>query len=446
MTVAGEEAACAGGPAHYRLSCPACGKQFADTEQGFLLACDEAHGPALLRAEYRARRLEIEPERAGIFRYAGWLPVRRAFDNAQGPVVFRSERLGPRLGLQRLAVAFSGWWPEKNARLSSCSFKELEALSICARIPARERRTMVIASAGNTGRAFLQIASEQSIPVCVVVPASALPAMWTTVPKHPAALLAVLDGGADYADAIRLASVLSALPECYDEGGARNVARRDGMGTVLLAAAEALGEIPRHYVQAVGSGTGGIAAWEMSRRLLADGRFGRRGMRLHFVQNEPFAVMADAWNAGSRELPELPAAEAKERIARLHSPVLSNRTPPYAVRGGVYDALAASEGTMVAVSGREARQAGALFAETEGCDLDPAAEVALAGLIRGVERGAIPRGETVLFNATGGGARRLAADRRALRPAADILFTLQDLENGAAVKKFRNSRPTGPPL
>jgi len=427
----------AGEAAHYSLACLACGKRFADTEQGFLLACDESHAPALLRAEYTAGRLEIERELEGIFRYAGWLPVRRALPGAQAPVVFRSERLASRLGLERLYIGFSGWWPEKNARLSSCSFKELEALSICARIPAHERRTMMIASAGNTGRSFLQIASEQGIKVCVVVPESALPAMWITAPKHPDVVLAALEGDADYSDAIRLAALLAELPECYAEGGARNVARRDGMGVVVLAAAEVTGEIPAHYVQAVGSGTGGIAAWEMSQRLLADGGYGRRNMRLHFVQNEPFTIMTDAWNRSSRELPELPEAEAREQISRLHSPVLSNRHPPYALQGGVYDALTAANGAMYAVSNDEAREAGALFTDSEGCDLDPAAEVALAGLIQAVEKGNIPPADSVLFNATGGGYRRLAEDRQAQQLEPDIRFTMEDLEKGTAAAKLR---------
>jgi len=52
-----------------------------------------------------------------------------------------------------------------------------------------------------------------------------------------------------------------------------NVARRDGMGTVMLEAAVTIGRAPDHYFQAVGSGTGGIAAWEASLRLKQDGRF-----------------------------------------------------------------------------------------------------------------------------------------------------------------------------
>ena len=114
--------------------------------------------------------------------------------------------------------------------------------------------------------------------------------------------LAVLDGGADYADAIALGNDISAADGYYPEGGAKNAARRDGMGAVLLAAAQETGRIPDHYFQAVGSGTGAIAAWEMSLRLLEDGRFGGKKMTLHLAQNAPFTPMTDAWEAGTRVL------------------------------------------------------------------------------------------------------------------------------------------------
>ena len=44
--------------------------------------------------------------------------------------------------------------------------------------------------------------------------------------------------------------------------------------------------------------------------------------------------------------------EAKSRIGRIHSPVLSNRNPPYGLVGGLYDALRDSKGQAYAVSCR----------------------------------------------------------------------------------------------
>ena len=405
---------------HYHLSCLHCGKLLDDPQEPFLLSCGEQHGPALLRAVYEERRLPVDPQEQGLFRYRRWLPIRRTWPGAGGPVVFQSRGLAAHLKLDALFLAFSGFWPERSAALESCSFKELEALSVGGRLPPGEERTLVVSSAGNTGRAFLQAFSRYGLPALVVVPENALPHMWITGERHPAVRLAVVRGGGDYLDAIEVGNRIAALPGFFPEGGARNVARRDGMGTVALAAAEALGESPRHYFQAVGSGTGGIAAWEMSLRLRQDGRFGDWLPRLHLVQSEPFAIMRDAWEAGSRKLPAVEEQEAKRRIARIHSPVLSNRNPPYALGGGVFDALEDCRGHTYAVSCQEAGEAGRLFESLEGCDLDAAAEVALAGLIRAVGQGRVRRSESVLLNLTGGGARRLVREIRRTRVQPDV--------------------------
>ena len=132
-----------------------------------------------------------------------------------------------------------------------------------ARLPEGFDRFLVVASAGNTGRAFLQAASRCGVPVLVVVPRSALAMLWLTVDRGPRALLVAVDG--DCADAIEFAGLIAALPRCSPEGGARNVARRDG-------------------------------------------RLGRGPMELHLVQAEPFAPMRDAWRAKSREVPAMSAA------------------------------------------------------------------------------------------------------------------------------------------
>ena len=88
---------------------------------------------------------------------------------------------------------------------------------------------------------------------------------------------------------------MQSRPGFAAEGGARNIARRDGMGTVMLDAALKLERIPDHYFQAVGSGTGGISAWEAALRLRADGRFGSILSRLHLAQNLPNAPIYCAW-------------------------------------------------------------------------------------------------------------------------------------------------------
>lgn len=403
---------------HYTLTCLQCGRAYRDSDSGFLLTCSEDHVPALLRARYQARRLTVHAENPGMFRYSDWLPVRRLPERASGPLVYQSTGLGHYLHLDNLFIAFNGYWPEKGAFEETCSFKELEAHAVCARIPEGEQRKMVVASAGNTGMAFLQICSQNDVPVLVIVPEKVLGELWTTVEKTPNVTLAVLRGDVDYSDVIEVAQHYAAREGFYPEGGAFNVARRDGMGTVVLAAVEYIGQVPSHYFQAVGSGTGGIAAWEMGLRLREDGRFGRTRMRLHFVQNSPFTIMTKSWQEASRELLPFDEREGREQIGRLHAQVLSNRRPPYSLVGGVFDALSDSRGYMYAVSQAEAQEAGQIFAKLEGIDIHPAAEVALAGLLQAVRGGRIRRRETVLLNITGGGAQRLAREgkKRELKP------------------------------
>ena len=411
---------------HYRLRCLACGEPCPEQRSGFRLHCDCAAPPrGLLRAEYAERF--AAGGGGGVFRYRAWLPVRRSAPQpaaprkpAPGPVAYRSDELARRIGLDRLVVLFSGYWPERGAHCETCSFKELEALTVTARLPEDERRPLVVASAGNTGRAFHTVCSRTGVPSVVVVPEAALPALWTTAQPAAETTLIAVSGDADYADAIRVAGMISGLPGFLAEGGAHNVARRDGMGTTLLAGVECAGALPSHYVQAVGSGTGAIAAWEMAQRLVRDGRFGGQVPRMHLAQNRPFTIMADAWEQRSRQLPPLDEEQAKRRIAALRAAVLSNRNPPYALAGGVYDALSASAGAMYRVTNRQAERAGALFAASEGCDIDPAAAVAVAALQQAVARGAVERDQLVFLNVTGGGLRRLHGERRVRRLEPDL--------------------------
>jgi len=413
---------------HYGLRCMSCGRRHHESRRGFALHCGCADPAAgLLRAEYAERRFVVNGGR-GIFRYGHWLPIRAprgphpaATGAPVGPVAYRSSELARHLGLHRLVVLYNGYWPQRGARLESCSFKELEALCVTARLAPDEPLTLVVASAGNTGRAFHAVCSRRGLAAVVIVPQAALPLLWTTAPVSSAVTLVAVSGGADYADAIRVATMVSELPGYLAEGGAHNVARRDGMGSVMLAGVECAGELPRHYFQAVGSGTGAIAAWEMAQRLVADGRFGAGVPRLHLAQNAPFTIMADAWQERSRTLAPVDAALAKRRIAAMDAAVLSNRTPPYALAGGVFDALAATAGSMYRVSNGAARRAAALFAATEGSDLDPAAAVALAALQQALAAGAVRPRDTVFLNVTGGGFQRLRAEGRVRKLLPDLV-------------------------
>ena len=242
--------------------------------------------------------------------------------------------------------------------------------------------------------------------------------------RRPCVKVVATAKGSDYFDAIHLSNVACEVEGFYPEGGAKNVARRDGMGTTVLSAVTAIGRIPDYYFQAVGSGTGAIAAWEANRRFIADGRYGSHLMKLMVSQNVPFTLMYDAWKAGSRDLLPLDAEEARQQVAQIDAKVLSNRKPPYSLKGGLYDALTATNGDMFAVTNEEAAAAAALFEKTEGIDIEPAAGVAVASLRQAIERQQVEKDAVVMLNITGGGVRRFKTENRLVYKTPDYVFPI----------------------
>jgi cysteate synthase len=412
--------------ADYQLLCahPDCGRRY-ETDDTFRLRCDGeisgSHGPAFLRARYEKQRLEVRGTLPGIFNYSDWLPTGDVYISPThfelgGPCTYRSQGLSRHLGLEHLFVAFNGYWPEKDARLVTGSFKEFEAQATIARslsVFAPDRPApLMISSAGNTACGFNYVASGLGLPIYLVVPESGLAEL--SVPVETAPTLVVVRG--DYYDAICVAEDLATETGLMREGGARNVARRAGLGVSALHSVahprQGSGALFDHYFQAVGSGTGAIAAHEAFQLLKRDGRFGDRTTRIHMVQNAPFTPVVDYWEAGGRSFDAMDDVVAKERISSVTAQVLTNRRPPYSIAGGLYDTLHESGGNAWRVTNGEIYRAGMLFRELEGIDIGPAAAAAVAALQQAVSTSAVGRQDHVLLHVTGGGAERLRSEKQ----------------------------------
>ena len=419
-------------PTDYTLQCVATGEEFDDS--GWLLDCPTYDKPSLIRTKYAKKQLHIRNEH-GLYKYRDWLPVRRPLDCQASHATYRSEGLARALGLQNLYITFNGYFPERGATMTTCSFKECEAYAVCARTDSNENRILVVASAGNTARAFAKVCSENNIKLLLVVPEDNLDALWFNAPLNPKCvkLIATAKGG-DYYDAIALSECVLQSPMFYAEGGAKNIARRDGMGTTILSAVAEIGRIPGYYFQAVGSGTGAIAAWEANLRLIADGRFGSRLMRLMVSQNAPFLPIYNAWRANSRELLPYDARSARHDASLIDAKVLSNRRPPYSIAGGLYDALKATKGDVLQVSNYEAYMAAQLFHKYEGIDISPAAAVAVASLINATKSNQIEHNATIMLNITGGGEMRYKAENEVFHLHPSLVFPLEPDKNDVIAK------------
>lgn len=385
----------------YSLVCCATGHRFEDA--GWTLGDPQCDCPSLIQADYEEKQFVPREDLDGIYRYADWLPIRRTLKHSCAPVTYKSKGLASFLGLENLYITFSGWNPRIGAKMRTCSFKETEAYSVLARMNPDDKRILIVQSAGNTARAFAQVCSDNRIPIVICVPQDNLHDLWFRKPLHKCVKLVAAPHGCDYYDAIALGEKLATDPRFVLEGGAKNVARRDGMGTTVLSCVEKMGRIPDAYFQAVGSGTGAIAAWENACRLESDGRFGKNGMRVYVAQNTPFTLMYDAWKADSRALPEITPEEGRCKSERILATVLSNRKPPYSLAGGLYDVLKASNGDFFLASNNDIIYWMMQFRNREGYDLLPAACVAVAALAQAVKDGTVKKDEYIMLNCTGGG-------------------------------------------
>ena len=388
-------------PTKYTLKCIATGREFDDT--GWILDDAECKTPSLVRANYASKQLNLKSEEYGFYKFCDWLPVKRILNGSSAPVTYKSEALAKHLGLSNLWITLNGYAPRHGVKMTTCSFKETEAYSVCARIDEREERVLVVASAGNTARAFARVCSDNNIKLLLAVPADNLDALWFTEPINECVKLIACEKGGDYFDAINLSNMALKSHKFYAEGGAKNIARRDGMGTTVLSAVTTIGRIPDYYFQAVGSGTGAIAAWEANTRLIEDGRYGNNLMKLIVSQNAPFVPIYDAWRADSREMLAYDAKKARRDAELIDAKVLSNRKPPYTFAGGLYDALKATNGDVVVATNAQARRAGKLFKDLEGIDIHPAPAVALASLIKMVDSNLIDKDACIMLNITGAG-------------------------------------------
>ena len=388
-------------PTKYKLVNVGTGRVFED--EGWTIADSEATSPSLVRAVYENTKFTPREDLKGIYRYAEWLPIVRTLRHSHAPVTYKSKGLASVLGMENLYITFSGYCPRIGARMETCSFKETEAYSVCARLPKKNKRILVVQSAGNTARAFAKVCSDNNIPIVICVPLDNFSDLWFKKKLSSCVKIIATPSGTDYFDAITLGDKLCKDPRYMAEGGAKNVARRDGMGTTLLSAVEVIGRIPDAYFQAVGSGTGAIAAWENAARLAADGRFGENKMRIYASQNAPFTIMYDSWKAHSRELVPMTPEEGRQKSEVILGKVLSNRKPPYSLAGGLFDVLEKSGGDMFKVSNDEIVSWVVKYFSLEGYDLFPASACAVSSLKQALDAGIVKHDETVMLNVTGGG-------------------------------------------
>ncbi|MAI40124.1 MAG: cysteate synthase [Euryarchaeota archaeon] len=361
---------------------------------------------ALLRAEFNGP-MTIQPLK-GVWKYLDWIPTSGSNEYVAGTTTYKATALGDELGMSNLWVTFHGYWPEKGAMCPTGSFKDMEAVPTIQRLHDHGCTGLICASAGNTARGFTHFCGLADMPLIVVVGKDHAHRIWTKEGHPTDAVKVVVVEDGDYYDAKTVAKgIAKELTGWQMEGSVHNVARRDGIGSLILDAAFSIGSMPENYFQGIGGGPGPIGVHEMAERLIASGQFEGPAPRQHLSQNVEHSPIHNAWQA---KRDRLIADDFPPHDVEVYSDYLMNKGPAYAQVGGVHDILKGSNGQTYAVERSDAVAARTLFESIEGIDIMTPGAVALASLQQALASEEIKHDAVTVLNISGGGVERLKRD------------------------------------
>lgn len=409
----------------YKIKCLGCGKKF--PKDKYLIRCPNGCD-ALLRTEYKNKKLMIDENLPGLWKYINWLPVDSVNEStlqySSNFFIRSGGKFAEHLGLKNLIICYNIYNSNKEYTMRTGTFKDIEAELSFQRIvnSSDAGKTLVVSSDGNIATAFNYYSKVLKYPVLLVITEEARQnRVWSHWDTNPYLYLITLGGDSDYSDAINFSGLIGEYDDFIMEGGTRNVARRDGIGTILLHTTMKLGHMPDHYFQALGSGPGAIATYEAALRLKRDGRFGSKPPKIHASQNYPFVPMYSAWKKDTKVIEEqFQSTEAKELIKQVYAHVLTNRYPQYSIEGGVCDVLRETDGEFYSITNEEARKAHKLFKKLETVDLAPPAAVTVASLIKAVKDEKVFDEDYILLNITGGEAIENRFKTNRIKPSLQI--------------------------
>ena len=367
---------------------------------------------ALLVTEY-SEQLSIDNSKDGMLKYQDWFPNIGLSQRNAGTTTYKANELGTQIGMNDLWVTFHGYWPEKGGMCPTGSFKDMEAVPTIMRLKEKGCKGMICASAGNTARAFAYFCGLENFPLIVIVGKDHAERLYLPVnhPNKSVKLIVIEDG--DYYDAKVFSKKISQHLDSWQmEGGIHNVARRDGIGSLIIDAAFAIGELPAHYFQGIGGGPGPVGVHEMANRLIEAELFEGPVPRQHVSQNEEHCPIHNAWQANR---PHLTDSDFPDDEVEVFSDYLLNKAPAYEIKGGVYDTLVESNGQTYIVSKEDAEKAKSMFESSEGIDIMSPAAVALASLMQALGSGDIGADDCTVLNISGGGIERMESDMELVR-------------------------------
>ena len=353
--------------------------------------CTKCLGPLEPVYDYAAialTREQIERRPKNLWRYRELLPItgepRTGFNSGFTPLV-RCDRLAARLGVSELYVK------DDSVNHPTLSYKDRVVSVAATRAVELGFDVLACASTGNLANSVAAHAARLGLECCVFIPDTLEAGKVLGSAIFNPTILAI---GGTYDDVNRLCTQVA---DRYGWGFVNINLRSyyaEGAKTIAFEIVEQLGwRYPQHLVSPVAGGTLLPRIVRGLRELRQIGLVDGELPRVYAAQAAGCAPVVHALDAGL----EHPEPVRPNTIAK--SIAIGNPADGYQV----IQSVKATGGTGAAVTDTEIVAAIRLLAETEGIFTEPAGGTTLAAAIDLIQRGVIPRDESIVVCVTGNG-------------------------------------------
>jgi threonine synthase len=394
------------------LQCHLCKAQFPAEA---LYVCDRCLGPLEPVYDYRAVRLtreEIEKRPKNLWRYRELLPItgepRTGFNSGFTPLV-RCDRLAARLGVDELYVK------DDSVNHPTLSYKDRVVSVAATRAVELGFKVLACASTGNLANSVASHAARLGVECCVFIPDNLEAGKLLGSAIYNPTILAI---AGNYDDVNRLCTQVA---DRYGWGFVNINLRSyyaEGAKTYGFEIVEQLGwQYPKHLISPVAGGTLLPRIVRGLRELREVGLVDGELPRVYAAQAAGCSPVVNALESGL----DHPEPVRPNTIAK--SIAIGNPADGYQV----IQSVRSTGGAGAAVSDEAIVDAIQLLAETEGIFTEPAGGTTLAAAIDLIQRGIIPRDESIVVCVTGNGYKtaevvngRLASPVRLTRAFKDF--------------------------
>jgi threonine synthase len=388
-----------------------------------LWVCEKCLGPLEPFYDYKSitvTRDEIERRPKNLWRYRELLPItgepRTGFNSGFTPLV-RCTRLAERLGLNELYIK------DDSVNHPTLSYKDRVVSVAATRAIELGFDVLACASTGNLANSVAAHAARLGVECCVFIPDNLEAGKLLGSAVYRPTILAI---AGNYDDVNRLCTQVG---DRYGWGFVNINLRSyyaEGAKTMGFEIVEQLGwRYPKHLISPVAGGTLLPRIARGLRELREIGLVDGELPRIYAAQAAGCAPVVNALHAGL----DYPEPVRPNTIAK--SIAIGNPADGYQV----IQCIKQTGGSAAAVSDDAIVGAIQLLAETEGIFTEPAGGTTLAATIDLINRGVIPRDESIVVCVTGNGYKTAEVVAGKLTPPVRLSRAFKDFEGWYASRE-----------